>query len=150
MGRIALANQSEGREEVKFMDKRLLTWCAVVALVPVMMSVFAAVLLTVDSVSELFYYRNLEIFLIWEIAYLSGCALSYRISPEFGWIRSALICWVMTCPFLFILSFIWAGIRVHDGFSGLAYLMISCISWAFSIVPLLVATYLYKRIHQRH
>lgn len=42
------------------------------------------------------------------------------------------------------ISLIWAGLRIHDGFSGLAYFMISCISWDFSILPLMACTWLYK------
>lgn len=58
---------------MKLTDKRFWIWCVIAALIPVMMSVFTAlILIGVDSASELFYYKNLEIFLIWEITYLLG------------------------------------------------------------------------------
>lgn len=134
---------------MKLTDKRFWIWCVIAALMPVMMSVFAAlILIGVESASELFYYRNLEIFLIWEITYLLGGFLSYPKLQSNGWIRSSFICWGITCPFLIIFSFLWAGIRIHDGFTGLYYFMISCISWAFSILPLLLGTYLYKNISE--
>ncbi|PXZ43453.1 hypothetical protein DMB45_08810 [Sanguibacteroides justesenii] len=131
---------------MRLKDKRFWIWCVIVALMPVMMSVFAALLLIgVDPVYELFYYKNLEIFLIWEITYLLGGFLSYRKSQNNSWTRSVFICWGLTCPFLVILSFIWAGIRIHDGFTGLYYFMISCISWVLSILPLLLGIYFIKR-----
>ena len=132
---------------MKLIAKRFWIWCVIVAFMPVMISVFAAlILIGVDSVSELFYNKNLEIFLVWEITYLLGGFLSYPKLQSNGWIRSSFICWGMTCPFLIIFSFLWAAIRIHDGFTGLCYFMISCISWAFSILPLLLGTYLYKNI----
>lgn len=132
---------------MKLTDKRFGIWCVIAALMPVMMSVFAAlILIGVESASELFYYKNSEIFLIWEITYLLGGFLSYPKLQSNGWICSSLICWGITCPFLIIFSFLWAGIRIHDGFTGLYYFMISCIAWAFSIFPLLLGTYLYKNI----
>ena len=82
-------------------DKRFWIWCVIAALMPVMMSVFAAlILIGVESASELFYYKNLEIFLIWEITYLLGGFLSYPKLQSNGWICSSLICWGITCPFL--------------------------------------------------
>ncbi len=86
---------------MKLTDNRFGIWCVIAALMPVMMSVFAAlILIGVESASELFYYKNLEIFLIWEITYLLGGFLSYPKLQSNGWIRSSFICWGMTSRFL--------------------------------------------------
>ena len=129
---------------MKLTDKRFWIWIAIITIMPVMMGVFTGCFL-VDTFSELFYYPNIELFLLWEIAYLIGGLLSYRKLYELNWKKCAFLCWGIVCPLLLCSSFIWAGIRIHDGFSGLAYFMISCISWGFSIVPLMVGTLLYKR-----
>ena len=129
---------------MRLTDKRFWIWIAIITIMPVMMGVFTGCFL-VDTFSELFYYPNIELFLLWEIAYLIGGLLSYRKLYELNWKKCAFLCWGIVCPLLLCSSFIWAGIRIHDGFSGLAYFMISCISWGFSIVPLMVGTWLYKR-----
>ena len=128
---------------MKLTDKRFWIWIVIITIMPVMMGVFTGCFL-VDTFSELFYYPNIELFLLWEIAYLIGGLLSYRKLYELNWKKCAFLCWGIVCPLLLCSSFIWAGIRIH-GFSGLAYFMISCISWGFSIVPLMVGTWLYKR-----
>lgn len=128
---------------MKLTDKRFWIWIVIITIMPVMMGVFTGCFL-VDTFSELFYYPNIELFLLWEIAYLIGGLLFYRKLYELNWIKCAFLCWGIVCPLLLCSSFIWAGIRIH-GFSGLAYFMISCISWGFSIVPLMVGTLLYKR-----
>jgi hypothetical protein len=66
--------------------------------------------------------------------------------PSFVLITGSIICWGIVCPLIVIPSFIWAGIRIHDGFGGVAYFMISCISWGVSILPLLLGVHLYKKI----
>ena len=95
--------------------------------------------------SDLLHSENIEIFIIWEIAYLLASALSYRKVVSSGTITGSIICWGIVCPLIVIPSFIWAGIRIHDGFGGVAYFMISCISWGVSILPLLLGVYLYKK-----
>ena len=107
------------------------------------MGVFTGCVL-VETFAELFYYPNIELFLLWEIAYLVGGLLSYHKLQSFNWLKCALLFWGIVCPLLLCSSFIWAGIRIHDGFSGLAYFMISGILWGFSILPLMVCTWLYK------
>ena len=128
---------------MKLIDKRFWIWIAMIALMPVMMGVFTGCVL-VETFAELFYYPNIELFLLWEIAYLVGGLLSYHKLQSFNWLKCALLFWGIGCPLLLCSSFIWAGIRIHDGFSGLAYFMISGILWGFSILPLLVCTWLYK------
>ena len=98
----------------------------------------------VDSFAELFYYRNIELFFVWEITYLLGGLLTYRKLQSLKWLKCALLCCGIVCPLLLCSSYIWAGIRIHDGFSGLAYCMISGISWGFSIFPLMAGMWLYK------
>lgn len=130
---------------MKLTDNRFGIWLTIIALMPIVMSAFAALVLTnIDSVSELFYYRNVELFIVWEIAYLSGSSLTYRKMNNYGWIKSAFISWSVVGVFLVFGSFIWACIRISDGFSGLAYFVISCLSWCFSLLPLLLCAYLYK------
>lgn len=130
---------------MKLVDGKKWIWLTIIALMPIVMSAFAALVLTnIDSVSELFYYRNVELFIVWEIAYLSGGLLTYREKNSNVWIKSAFISWGVVGVFLVIGSFIWAGIRISDGFSGLAYFVISCLSWCFSLLPLLLCAYLYK------
>ena len=128
---------------MKLIDKRFWIWIAMIALMPVMMGVFTGCVL-VETFAELFYYPNIEPFLLWEIAYLVGGLLSYHKLQSFNWLKCALLFWGIVCPLLLCSSFIWAGIRIHDGFSGLAYFMISGILWGFSILPLMVCTWLYK------
>lgn len=128
---------------MKLIDKRFWIWIAMIALMPVMMGVFTGCVL-VETFAELFYYPNIELFLLWEIAYLVGGLLSYHKLQSFNWLKCALLFWGIVCPLLLCSSFIWAGIRIHDGFSGLAYFMISGILWGFSILPLMVCTWLYK------
>ena len=128
---------------MKLIDKRFWIWIAMIALIPVMMGVFTGCVL-VETFAELFYYPNIELFLLWEIAYLVGGLLSYHKLQSFNWLKCALLFWGIVCPLLLCSSFIWAGIRIHDGFSGLAYFMISGILWGFSILPLMVCTWLYK------
>ena len=58
---------------MKMTDKRFWIWLTIFAFMPIVMSVFAAlVLMGIDSVSELFYYSYVELFIVWEIAYLLG------------------------------------------------------------------------------
>lgn len=128
---------------MKLIDKRFWIWIAMIALMPVMMGVFTGCVL-VETFAELFYYPNIELFLLWEIAYLVGGLLSYHKLQSFNWLKCALLFWGIVCPLLLCSSFIWAGIRIHDGFSGLAYFMISGTLWGFSILPLMVCTWLYK------
>ena len=129
---------------MRLTDKRFWIWIAIITIMPVMMGVFTGCFL-VDTFSELFYYPNIELFLLWEIAYLIGGLLSYRKLYELNWKKCAFLCWGIVCPLLLCSSFIWAGIRIHNVFSGLAYFMTSCISWGVSIVPLMAGTWLYKR-----
>ena len=129
---------------MKLTDKRFWIWIVLITIMSVMMGVFTGLVLC-NTFIELFHYQNIELFLLWEIAYLIGGLLFYRKLYELKWIKCAFLCWGIVCPLLLCSSFIWAGIRIHDGFSGLAYFMISCISWGFSIVPLMVGTWLYKR-----
>lgn len=131
---------------MKLIDKRFWMWVVTITFIPVMMAIFAVlILIGINSNSELFNCTNLEIFLIWEITYLLVGLLSYDKLRSKGWIITSFICWGVVCPFIVVLSFIWAGIRIHDGFEGLAYFMISCISWGSSILPLLLGVYVYKK-----
>lgn len=66
---------------MKLTDKRFWIWIAIIALMPIMMGVFTGCVL-VDTFAELFYYRNFELFLLWEIAYLVGGLLTYRKSQS--------------------------------------------------------------------
>ena len=128
---------------MKLTDKRFWIWIVIITIMPIMMGVFTGCVL-VETFAELFYYPNIELFLLWEIAYLVGGLLSYHKLQSFNWLKCALLFWGIVCPLLLCSSFIWAGIRIHDGFSGLAYFMISGILWGFSILPLMVCTWLYK------
>ncbi len=130
---------------MKLTDKRFWIWIAIIGLVPVMMGIFAGfVLEATGTISELFQVINLELFLLWEISYQIGGMLTYRKFQDYGWLKTAFLCWGIVCSSLLGSSFLWAGIRIHDGFSGLAYFMISVISWGFSILPLMAGTWLYK------
>lgn len=130
---------------MRLSDKRFWVWVAIIALVPVMMGIFAGFILEVTgTISDLFQVRNTELFLLWEISFQIGGMLTYRKFQDFGWLKIAFICWGIVCPLLLCSSFLWAGIRIHDGFSGLAYFMISSISWGFSILPLTAGTWLYE------
>lgn len=129
---------------MKLTDKRFLIWIIMIAIMPFMMGVFTGLVLC-NTFSELFHYQNIELFLLWEIIYLSGGLLSYHKLYDLNWIQCAFLCWGIVCPLLLCSSFIWAGIRIHNGFSGLAYFVVSCISWGVSIVPLMAGSWLYKR-----
>lgn len=128
---------------MKLTDKRFWIWLAIIALMPVMMDIFGGVVL----IHDLFIIDSTgwELFFVWEIAYLTGGLLSYRKMQGKGWIKSAFTCWTIVCPLIVILSFLWASIRIVEGFQGLAYFVISCISLGGSIIPLFLGTYLYKR-----
>lgn len=135
---------------MKMTDKRFWIWLTIFAFMPIVMSVFAAlVLMGIDSVSELFYYSYVELFIVWEIAYLLGGLLTYRERNN-AWIKNAFLSWGIVGVFIVIGSFIWAGIRISDGFSGLAYFVISCLSWCFSFSSLLPCMYSYKRKFKNH
>ena len=129
---------------MKLTDKRFLIWIIMIAIMPFMMGVFTGLVLC-NTFSELFHYQNIELFLLWEITYLIGGLIFYRKLYDLNWIQCAFLCWGMVCPLLLCSSFIWAGIRIHDGFSGLAYFIVSCIYWGVSIVPLMAGSWLYKR-----
>lgn len=122
-------------------DKRFWIWEGMMALMPVMMGVFVMLMPDFGIPSS----KDLELFFVWEIAYLAGGLLSYREMQGNDWAASAFACWIIVCPIVVILSVLWADIRIHDGFGGLAFFMISCISWGFSIIPLLLGVYLYKK-----
>lgn len=128
---------------MKLTDKRFWIWIVIIALMPIMMGIFTGFVL-VNTFAELFDYPNIELFLLWEIAYLVGGLLTYRKLQSLKCLKCALLCWGIVCPLLLCSSFIWAGIRIHDGFSGLAYFMISGISLGFSFIPLMAGTWLYK------
>ena len=129
---------------MKLTDKRFLIWIIMIAIMPFMMGVFTGLVLC-NTFSELFHYQNIELFLLWEITYLIGGLIFYRKLYDLNWIQCAFLCWGIVCPLLLCSSFIWAGIRIHNGFSGLAYFVVSCISWGVSIVPLMAGSWLYKR-----
>lgn len=131
---------------MKLTDKPFWIWIVIIALMPVMMGIFAGFVLEgIEAISELFQVINIELFLLWEISYLIGGLLTYRKLQDLSWLKCAFLCWRIVCPLLLCSSFIWAGIRIHDGFGGLACFMISCISWGFSILPLMIVTWLYKK-----
>lgn len=131
---------------MKLKDKRFWIWCIIIVLIPIIMSVFAAlILMDINTVSELCNPRYLELFIIWDIAYLLGGLLTYRGMNDSGWIKGTFLSWGISGVLIVLGSFIWAGIKISDGFSGLAYFMISCISWCFSLLPLLLCVYSYKR-----
>lgn len=123
--------------------KRFWIWEGMMALMPVMMSIFVVLVLASDFIIS--NPTDRELFFVWEIAYLAGGLLSFREKQDKGWTASAFVCWIIVFPIVVILSFLWADIRIHDGFGGLAHFMISCISWGFSIIPLLLGVYLYKK-----
>lgn len=134
---------------MKLTDKRFWIWLTIIAFMPVVMSAFAALFL-VNSVSELLYFRNVELFIVWEISYMSGGFLTYRKMNNNAWRKGAFICWGVCGAFLLIATFVWAAIRISDGFSGLAYFVISCLSLCFSLFPLLLCVYLYKLKYQNY
>lgn len=127
-------------------DKRFWIWEGMLATMPFVMGLFAIIVLISGNISfefsELLYPENIEIFAIWEITYLLAGVLSYNKVKSSRWVASSFIGWGIACPLIAVSTFIWAGIRVHDGFRGLAYLMISIISWGGSILPLLLANYI--------
>lgn len=124
-------------------DKRFWIWEGMMVIIPVMMGIFVVSVLAPDFIIS--NPTDRELFFVWEIAYLLGGLLSYRQIQNKGWTTSAYACWIIVCPIVVILSFLWAGIRIHGEFQGWVYFMISCISWGFSIIPLLFGVYLYKR-----
>lgn len=132
---------------MKLTDKQFWVWIVIIAFIPVMMIIFTnLVFIGIEYASELFQVINIELFLLWEIIYMIGGILTYRKFQNLNWLKCAFLCWGIVCPLLLCSSFIWAGIRIHDGFSGLAYFMISGISWGFSFIPLLAGAWLYKNI----
>lgn len=134
-------------------DKRFWIWEGMFAIIPFIMALFAIIVLIYpygsSTFSEWLHSENIELFIIWEVSYLLAAALSYKKVITNSWGVSFFICWGIVCPLIVVSSFIWAGIRIHDGFTGLAYFMISCISWVFSILPLLFASYMFKSFQQR-
>lgn len=134
---------------MKLTDKRFWIWVGMCAIIPFIMGLFAITVLISPygsfEFSDLFHSENIEVFIIWEVAYLLASALSYRKVVSSGMVMSSIICWGIACLLIMFSSFIWAGIRIHDGFGGLAYFMISCISCGLSILPLLLGVYLYKK-----
>lgn len=66
---------------MKLTDKRFWIWIAIIALMPIMMGVFTGCVL-VDTFAELFYYRNFELFLLWEIAYLATWWADYSLTAN--------------------------------------------------------------------
>jgi len=134
---------------MKLTDKRFWIWVSMCAIIPFIMGLFAITVLIFPygsfEFSDLFHSENIEVFIIWEVAYLLASALSYRKVVSGGMVTSSIICWGIACLLIVFSSFIWAGIRIHDGFGGLAYFMISCISCGLSILPLLLGVYLYKK-----
>ncbi|MBO5061538.1 MAG: hypothetical protein J6C31_02810 [Prevotella sp.] len=128
---------------MKLTYKRFWIWEGMMALMPVMMSIFVVLVLAPDFIIS--NPTDRELFFVWEIAYLAGGLLSFRKKQDKGWTASAFACWIIVFPIVVILSFLWADIRIHDGFGGLAHFIISCISWGFSIIPLLLGVYLYKK-----
>lgn len=79
---------------------------------------------------------------------MSGGLLTYRKMNSYGWIKGTFLLWGFSGALLFVGSFMWAGIKISDGFSGLAYVLISGLSWCFSLLPLLLCVYLYKLKNQ--
>lgn len=134
-------------------DKKFWIWMGMCAIIPILMGLFATAVLISPYVSlefsDLLHSENIEVFTIWEVAYLLASALSYRKVVSSGMVMSSIICWGIACPLIMISSFIWAGVRIHDGFAGVAYFMISCISWGFSLFPLLLVSYIFKSFQQR-
>jgi len=128
---------------MKLPYKKFWIWEGMMALMPVMMSIFVVLVLAPDFIIS--NPTDRELFFVWEIAYLAGGLLSFREKQGKGWTASAFACWIIVFPIVVILSFLWADIRIHDGFGGLAHFIISCISWGFSIIPLLFGVYLYKK-----
>lgn len=149
IGLYFLRRQANNNKKVtssnKLTEKRFWAWIVIISLMPVMMGLFAGfILYRIDSLAELFQGERIEIFIIWEVSYLAGGLLTYFKSHKKDWVSLSFICWIITGPFVTILSFLWAGIRIHDGFGGLAYFMCSCIAWVFSLIPLLLGACLYK------
>lgn len=134
---------------MKLTNKRFWIWVGMCAIIPFIMGLFAITVLISPYVSlefsDLVNSVNIEVFIIWEVAYLLASVLSYRKVVSSGTVTSSIICWGIACLLIVFSSFIWAGIRIHDGFGGLAYFMISCISCGLSILPLLLGVYLYKK-----
>lgn len=129
--------------KMKLTDKRFWIWWAIIALIPVFMGIFA--ILVIPPAFRISNPAMLELFFVWEIAYLAGGLRSYREIQNKGWIASSLVCWTKVCPLLIMSSVMWAGIRTHDGFEGLASFMISCISFGVGVIPLLLGMFSYKR-----
>lgn len=130
---------------MKLTDKQLWVYIGIIVLMPIMMCVFTGLVLMKGNFVELFHSINAELFLIWEFAYIIGGLIAYRKIGNLNWIQYSFLCWIVVCPFINVLSFIWAGLRIQDGFTGLAYFMISLISWGFTIIPLSVGMWLYVK-----
>jgi len=79
---------------MKLTDKRFWIWIIIIALMPVMMAIFTGFIL-VDTFSELYHYQNIELFLLWEIAYLVGGVLTYSKLHNLNWLTCAFFCWVI-------------------------------------------------------
>ena len=149
IGLYFLRRQADNNKKVtssnKLTDKRFWVWIVIISLMPVMMSLFAGfILYRMDSLAELFQGKSTEIFMVWEVYYLAGSLLTYFRFRKKNWVSLSLICWGLTAPLIIILSFLWACIRIHDGFIALSNFMCSCIAWLFSLIPLLLGTRLYK------
>ena len=138
-------------------DKKFWIWVGMCAIIPFIMGVFAITALIYpysdykysEFFAELFNSINIKIFIIWEVAYMLAATLSYRKIISRNWGLSALICWGIGCPIIVVSSFIFASIEIHDGYEGLAYIMITCISWGFSLSPLLLVSYIFKSFQQQ-
>ena len=100
---------------MKLSDTRFWIWLKIIAFMPILMSAFAALFL-VNSVSELLYLRNVELFIVWEIAYMLGGLLTYRKINNNDWRKGTLITWSVCGAFLLIVTFVWAEIKISDGF----------------------------------
>lgn len=132
---------------MKLKNKQFWVYIGIIVLMPIMMSVFTGLVFMKGNFVELFHSINAELFLIWEFAYIIGGLISYRKIGYLNWIQYSFLCWIVVCPFINVLSFIWAGLRIQDGFTGLAYFMISLIAWGFTIIPLMTGMWLYKKYH---
>ena len=54
---------------MKLTDKRFWIWIVLITIMSVMMGVFTGLVLC-NTFIELFHYQNIELFLLWEVAYL--------------------------------------------------------------------------------
>ena len=76
---------------MKLTDKRFWIWWAIIALMPVFMGVFAV--LVMPPAFRISHSAALDLFLVWEIACLTGGWRSYREIQDKGWMVSSLVCW---------------------------------------------------------